>query len=108
MRNTCSLVKSLSSQLLSFWLRSICIKEPNILRLVCSCFSWLFFSDSDTGGTVEAAEDTMGAEETEDTGGQTPQGPRSPQPGPSTSGGQGPQGHSVVTSIGPGVSVCQS
>ena len=29
---------------------------------------------------MEAAEDTMGAEETEDNGGQTPQGPRSPQP----------------------------
>ena len=57
---------------------------------------------------MEAAEDTMGAEETEDTGGQTPQGPRSPQPGPSTSGGQGPQGHSVVTSIGSGVSNDQS
>ena len=59
---------------------------------------------------MEAAEDTMGAEETEDTGGQTPQGPRSPQPGPSTSGGQGPQGHSVVTSIGhgSGVSIGQS
>ena len=57
---------------------------------------------------MEAAEDTMGAEETEDTGGQTPQGPRSPQPGPSTSGGQGPQGHSVVTSIGSGVSHDQS
>ena len=33
-----------------------------------------------TGGTVEAVEDTMGAEETEDNGGQTPRGPRSPQP----------------------------
>ena len=65
----------------------------------------LLSSDSDTGGTVETAEDTMGAEETEDTGGQTPQGPRSPQPGPSTSGGQ-----SVVTSIGlvSGVSIGKS
>ena len=33
-----------------------------------------------TGGTVEAVEDTMGAEETEDNGGQTPRGPRSTQP----------------------------
>ena len=33
-----------------------------------------------TGGTVEAVEDMMGAEETEDNGGQTPRGPRSPQP----------------------------
>ena len=52
---------------------------------------------------MEAAEDTMGAEETD--GGQTPGRPGSPQPGPSTSGGQ-PHGHSgasVVTSLGSGV-----